>query len=44
VADARAILFKRLYGVKSATFEKKLSILQKEYNALHQKGGGRNRP
>jgi hypothetical protein len=39
VADAKAVLFKRLYGVKPAAFEKMLSILQKEYNALHQKGG-----
>jgi hypothetical protein len=39
VADARAVLFKRLYGVKPAAFEKMLSILQKEYSALHQKGG-----
>jgi hypothetical protein len=37
--DAEADLFKRLYGVKPRTFEKMLSILQKEYNALHQKGG-----
>jgi hypothetical protein len=39
VADARAVLFKRQYGVKPAAFEKMLSILQKEYKALHQKGG-----
>jgi hypothetical protein len=38
-ADAKAVLFKRLYGVKPAAFEKMQSILQKEYNALHQKGG-----
>jgi hypothetical protein len=38
-ADARAVLFKRLYGVKPATFEKMRSILQREYDALHQKGG-----
>jgi hypothetical protein len=38
-ADAEADLFKRLYGVSPRTFEKMLSILQKEYNALHQKGG-----
>jgi hypothetical protein len=37
--DAKAVLFKRLYGVKPRTFEKMLSILQKEYHALHQKGG-----
>jgi hypothetical protein len=34
-ADAKAVLFKRLYGVKLAPFEKMLWILQKEYNALH---------
>jgi hypothetical protein len=39
VADAKEVLFKRLYGVKPAPFEKMLSILQKEYNALHPKGG-----
>jgi hypothetical protein len=38
-ADAKAVLFKRLYGVKPVTFEKMLSILQREYDALHQKGG-----
>jgi hypothetical protein len=38
-ADADADLFKRLYGVKPRTFEKMLSILQREYDALHQKGG-----
>ena len=38
-ADAEAAFFKRLYGVKPHTFEKMLSILQKEYDALHQKGG-----
>ncbi|MHB9291111.1 hypothetical protein Holit_00183 [Hollandina sp. SP2] len=38
-ADAKAVLFKRLYGVKPDAFEKMLSILQKEYNALYQKGG-----
>jgi hypothetical protein len=37
--DAKAVLFKRLYGVKPATFEKMVSILQREYAALHQKGG-----
>jgi hypothetical protein len=37
--DAKAALFKRLYGVKPATFEKMLSSLQKEYNTLHQQGG-----
>jgi hypothetical protein len=37
--NAKEVLFKRLYGVKPATFEKMRSILQKEYDALHQKGG-----
>jgi hypothetical protein len=37
--DAKAELFKRLYGVKPDTFMKMLSILQKKYKALHQKGG-----
>jgi hypothetical protein len=37
--DAKKILFKRLYGIKPGTFEKMLSVLQKEYDALHQKGG-----
>jgi hypothetical protein len=37
--DTEAVLFKQLYGVKPGTFKKMLSILQKEYNALHQKGG-----
>jgi hypothetical protein len=37
--DAKAALFKRLYGVKPATFKKMLLILQKEYDTLHQKGG-----
>ncbi|MDR2447291.1 MAG: transposase family protein [Treponema sp.] len=35
----KAALFKRLYGVKPDAFEKMLSILQKEYDALRQKGG-----
>jgi hypothetical protein len=38
-ADAKAALFKRLYGVKPGTYKKMLSILQKEYDALHRKGG-----
>ena len=38
-SDAKAVLCKRLYGVKTDTFGKMLSILQKEYDALHQKGG-----
>jgi hypothetical protein len=37
--NAAAILFKRLYGVKPGTFKKMLSILQREFTALHQKGG-----
>jgi hypothetical protein len=37
--DAKAVLFKRLYGVKPGTFKKMLSILQKEYDILHQKDG-----
>jgi hypothetical protein len=37
--DAKTVVFKRLYGVKFVTFEKMLSILQKKYDALHQKGG-----
>jgi len=32
-------VFKRLYGVKPATFEKMLAILQKEYNKMHKFGG-----
>jgi hypothetical protein len=31
--------FKRLYGVKPATFNQMLSILQKEYNTMHKNGG-----
>jgi hypothetical protein len=38
-ADAKTILFKRLFGVKPDTFEKMRSILQREYDALHRKGG-----
>jgi hypothetical protein len=38
-ANAKAVLFKRLYGVKPATFGKMRSVLQKEYDVLHQKGG-----
>jgi hypothetical protein len=37
--EAKAALFKQLYGVKPNTFHKMLSILQREYDALHQKGG-----
>jgi hypothetical protein len=38
-ADAEAVLFKRLYGVKPDTFHKMVSILQKEFDALHKSGG-----
>jgi hypothetical protein len=38
-ADAKEVLFKRLYGVKSATFHAMRVILQKEFNALHKNGG-----
>jgi len=31
--------FKRLYGVKPATFNQMLSILQKEFNTMHKNGG-----
>jgi hypothetical protein len=31
--------FKRLYGVKPATFNQMLSILQKELNTMHKNGG-----
>jgi len=37
--DAKEALFKRLYGVKPATFTQMLSILQKEFNAMHKNGG-----
>jgi hypothetical protein len=37
--DAKEALFKRLYGVKPATFNKMLMILQKEFDELHKKGG-----
>jgi hypothetical protein len=37
--DAKEVLFKRLYGVKPATFNKMLSILQKEFDAMHKMGG-----
>ena len=32
-------VFKRLYGVKPATFEKMRAILQKEYDKMHKLGG-----
>jgi hypothetical protein len=37
--DAKEVVFKRLFGVKTETFEKMKSILQKEYNKLHKSGG-----
>ena len=37
--DAKEALFKRLYGVKPDTFNQMLSILQKEFNAMHKSGG-----
>jgi hypothetical protein len=37
--DAPTVLFKRLHGVSPDTFKKMLSILQREYDVLHQKGG-----
>jgi hypothetical protein len=36
---APTVLFKRLFWVNPATFEKMLSILQNAYDALHEKGG-----
>jgi hypothetical protein len=33
-ADAKAVIFKRVYRVKSDTFEKMRRILQKEHDAL----------
>jgi hypothetical protein len=38
-ADAKAVLFKRLYGVKPGTFHKMLLILQKAFAVLHKNGG-----
>jgi hypothetical protein len=37
--DAKAVLFKRLYGITPGTFHKMLLILQKEFNTLHKNGG-----
>jgi nicotinic acid phosphoribosyltransferase len=37
--DTKAVLFKRLYGVKPDTFEKMKAILQKAFNELHKQGG-----
>ncbi|MHB9294231.1 hypothetical protein Holit_03356 [Hollandina sp. SP2] len=36
--DAKDVLFKRVYGVKPDTFHNMLSILQKEFDALHKNG------
>jgi hypothetical protein len=38
-ADAKAVLFKRLYGVKPDAFKKMRPILQRKYDALHRNGG-----
>jgi hypothetical protein len=37
--NAKDALFKRLYGVKPPTFTKMLAILQKEFIAMHTRGG-----
>ena len=37
--DAKAAVFKRLYGVKPDTFEKMKTMLQKAFNELHKQGG-----
>jgi hypothetical protein len=37
--DAKAVLFKRLYGIKPGTFEKMKAILQAAFNELHKQGG-----
>jgi hypothetical protein len=37
--NAKDVLFKRLYGVKPATFNKMVIILQKELRLLHKNGG-----
>jgi transposase-like protein len=37
--DTKETRFKRLYGVKPDTFHKMVSILQKEFDALHKNGG-----
>jgi hypothetical protein len=37
--DAKEQTFKRLFGVDRETFENMKSILQKEYDRQHQKGG-----
>jgi hypothetical protein len=38
-ADAKAVLFKRLYGVKPGTFEKMKAVLQKAFDELRKQGG-----
>jgi hypothetical protein len=37
--DTKRAVFKRLHGVKMETFEKMESILRREYDRLHKKGG-----
>lgn len=37
--NAKEALFKRLYGVKPATFNKMRSILQREFEEMHKSGG-----
>ncbi|MDR2483764.1 MAG: hypothetical protein LBD55_00005 [Treponema sp.] len=37
--DAKAVIFKRLYGVKPGTFEKMKEILQEAFDELHKQGG-----
>jgi hypothetical protein len=37
--DTQSVVFKRQYGVKPATFDKMLLILQNAYDVLHPKGG-----
>jgi hypothetical protein len=39
VEDAKAVLFKRLYGVKPGTFEKMKESLQKAFDELHKQSG-----
>ena len=37
--EAKAVVFKRLYGVQPGTFEQMKRILQKEFDILHRNGG-----
>jgi hypothetical protein len=37
--DEQEAVFKRLFGVRTETFEKMKTILQKEFNKLHKQGG-----